>query len=425
MLKFLGVVVLSASLLHSSAFAGARGGIAQQASNKVGKIVLSLGTIALLACTQMACDGPGVGKVADMLQDNGVDVTDTAIRIGMNYDGKFDINALTGAQLAIDEINAAGGINGMQLELIPRQNQKNVEQSISLTHELINEHKVHALVGPEYSSHALEVGPIAQENKTPMVTTTATNPRVTEAGEYVFMAAFTDSFQGLLMANFAYKDLEARTAAVITEEGDAYSEGLSQKFIDNFENLGGTVVEQQFYPADETDFQAQLAAVHAKSPAVIFAPGFVPDVAFIVKQGKAMGIDAVFIGGDGWGNDALIEHGGDALEDTFFSNHFYTKPEIGLSQRTIDFINDHVEVWGERPISRSALGYDAVYIIAEAIDRADSLEGAAIIAEIAATKNYNGATFIAAFAANRHAIKGAVIETVRDGGSVFHSLVRP
>ena len=426
MLRFLGIVLLSVSLLHSSAFAG--GAVAQQVSSKahaVGRYVVSLGAIALLACTSMSCDRTGAGKVADMMQDDGMDVTDTAILIGLNYDGRFDINALTGAQLAIDEINDAGGINGLQLELIPRQNMKDVATSIQLTHDFIEVDKVHTLIGPEYSSHALAVGPIAQANQIPMVTTTATNPNVTAAGDYVFMAAFTDSFQGKIMANFAYDNLQARTAAVITEEGDAYSEGLSQTFIDNFENLGGAVVVQQFYPADATDFSIQLAAVQDKNPDAIFVPGFVPEVGYVVKQGKEMGIMSNFIGADGWGNADLVKFGGVALEDTYYSNHFYTKPEIGLSQRTIAFIQNHVEVWGERPISRSALGYDAVYLIAQAIDRADSLEGAAISDQLAATQNYNGATFISGFTENRHAIKSAVIETVRDGGSAFHALVRP
>lgn len=226
-------------------------------------------------------------------------------------------------------------------------------------------------------------------------------------------------------ANFAYDNLQARTAAVITEEGDAYSEGLSQTFIDNFRDLGSTVTVQQFYPADATDFSAQLAAVWAKKPDVIFVPGFVPEVALVVKQGKEMGIDATFIGADGWGNADLIKFGGDALEGTYFSNHFYTKPEIGLSQKTIDFIQNHVEVWGERPISRSALGYDGVYIIAEAIDRADSLDAAAIRDEIAATIDYSGATSLSRFTADRHAIKTVVVETIRDGGSVFYILVTP
>ena len=302
---------------------------------------------------------------------------------------------------------------------------KDVATSKQLMHDFIEVDKVHAVVGPEYSSHALVVGPIAQANKILMVTSTATNPKVTAAGDYVFMAAFTDSFQGEIMANFAYDNLQALTAAVITEEGDAYSEGLSQTFIDNFGNLGGTVVVQQFYPADATDFSAQLEMIKDKAPDVIFGPGFVPDVALMVKQGKAMGIMSHYIGGDGWGAAGLIEAGGAALEDTYYSNHFYTKPEIGLSQRTIAFIQNHIEVWGERPISRSALGYDAVYLIALAIDRADSLEGAAIRDQLANTQNYNGATFISAFTENRHAIKSGVIERISGGGRVFHALVNP
>ena len=427
MLRILSAVLLSALLLHGNAFAG--GGLVQQASQVakgVGKQVATLGAVVVLACGSMSCEQlQGLVTSPSGGDREPPPVTDTEIRIGLNYDGRFDINAMTGAWLAVDEINAAGGIDGLQIRLIERENMKDVNQSIQLTHELIDVEKVHSLVGPEYSSHALQVGPIAQANGVPMVTTTATNPNVTAAGEYVFMAAFTDSFQGLVMAKFAVDEFSATTAAVITEEGDAYSEGLSQTFIENFANLGGSVTVQQFYQADATDFSSQLAAVYDQAPDVVFVPGFVPEVALVVKQGKEMGITANFIGADGWGNADLVKFGGEALEGTFFSNHFYTKPEIGLSQRTIDFINDHVEVWGKRPISRSALGYDAVYVIAEAIDRANSLDGAAIIAQIAATTDYNGATFIAGFTDKRHARKSAIIETVRDGGTVFYKLVRP
>ncbi|MDE3270084.1 MAG: ABC transporter substrate-binding protein [Pseudomonadota bacterium] len=425
-LKVCSVMLLSLCLATS---AQASGNLVSSkvmgAVKGVMKATATAGAVALLVCGSTGCDQTGQGKVADMVMAVEKDGGEMMVKIGMNYDARYDINAWTGAQLAVDEINAAGGIHGMEVELLARDNMKDLAQSIALTNDLIHNHNVVALVGPEYSTHAIETGTIANANRVPMISTTATNPNVARTGKYVFQAAFSDDFQGLLMANFAMNELGAMTAAVITESGDVYSEGLSTTFITNFTGIGGTLVAHQRYTNGDTDFSSQLAAVQASGADVVFVPGFMPEVALLVKQGRSMGIEANFIGADGWANDDLVKIGGEAMEGTHFSSHFYSIPEIGLSNRTIQFIHSHIDVYGERPISRSALGYDAVYLIAQAIERAGSLEGADIIAEIAATSDYDGATFISGFGPEGHARKAAVVETVRDGATVFHSLVRP
>lgn len=425
MSRVLGVVLLS-FLLSANLQASNPPLLGQKITGAVKgvlKATATVGAIALLVCSNTGCDQDRVAKMIMQVDQDG---DAQVIKIGMNYDATYEINAWTGAQQAVDEINAAGGINGMAVELIARNNMKDLQTSIDLTNDLIHNEGVDALIGPEYSTQAIRTGAIANTNKIPNVTTTATNPDVGRQGEYVFQAAYTNIFQSKLLANLAYHDLGAMTAAVITETGDLYSENLSQEFITNYIANGGELVTHQRYDAGDTDFSAQLAAVQASGAEVITIPGLMPEVALLAKQARAMGIETQIIGGDGWANSAdLVEVAGAAAEGVIFTSHFWSIPEVGLSQTALAFIHNHIELYGQRPISRSAMGYDAVYIILQAIDRADSLVGTDIIAEIAATKDYDGATYIAGFTPEGWPRKAGVLEEVKGGATIFKGLVRP
>ena len=394
-----------------------KSGVARQA--------VTLGTVAFLALGIISCgeERLDAGKLAVVLGEQGDGDTAAVIKIGMNYDGSRFPNAKNGAELAVEEINAAGG--GVLIELIAIDNENSLAKSVRLTTSLIDEHQVHALIGPERSTHAIIVSEIAQRYDVPMITTTATNPEVTSAGQYVFMAAFPDSFQGLLMAKFAVEELAATTAAILTHGGDFYSEGLSKTFADNFTLLGGELVAQQFYPADAINFGKQLLPILAKKPDVVFVPGFVPEAPLAVKQAREFGIEAVFLGADGWGGAGLIADGGEALEGAFFSDHFYDQAVEGLSESSKEFIDAFVAKYDTRPISRSALGYDTVYLVAQAIEKAGSLEGAAIKDTLATIENYHGATSITRFNEKRRAVKDAVVKTIENGEVVFYKLVSP
>ena len=429
MFRYVGVLLLALALGSASVQAGwlAKSG----AGKAVGKAAM-VGAFAIMACFS-ACDEQSPidpGQVADVIDsgdDDGGTVSDNVIKIGMNYLGDRDPNSLDGAELAVAQINEAGGVNVngtlMLIELLSFDNEKNITRSIEGTNFLIAQ-GVKVLIGPEYSSHAATTGKIANEYKIPMISTTATNPKVATSGKYVFMGAFTDSFQGLLMAKFARQDLQADTAAILTKREDTYSEGLSEKFQESFGLLGGQVVAQQFYVIGATDFTAQLNAIAAKKPDVLFIPGHA-ESALAAKQARELGLTATFLGGDGWGGADLIKDGGVALEGSYFSDHFYTIPTAGLSEDTLQFIADFIEMHGKRPISRSALGFDTVYLAAEAIERAGSLDGEAIRDEIAATREYSGATFLDSFSDDGHANKVAIVKAVKDGGVVFFKLVSP
>ena len=277
---------------------------------------------------------------------------------------------------------------------------------------------------------AVEVGAIVQQYGIPMVTTYPTNPNVTRNGKFSFMGAFIDPYQANVMANFAIQKLDATTAAILTETGNSYSEGLSDTFIEQFTALGGTIAAQQFYEADATDFTKQLTVIVAVDPPVdvIFLPGLGPEFPLAVKQAKspALGMTATFLGGDGWDRPDLVEIGGLALEGSFFANHFSPGgPPEGLSEAARQFIDTYTTRFGIAPDGPASLGYDSATIIIEAMRRSADLTPVAIRDQIEATQNYSGATILSHFDENRHAIKSLVVNTVKDGKIQFHQLLSP
>ncbi len=361
---------------------------------------------------------------------------DETIRIGFIYTTPNRINSRYGAELAANELNEEGGVRGTLIELVPHgvPTQRLLNENISVTdyvaeiaEELIIKDGVMAIAGPNRSTHAVVVGAIAQHHGIPMITTGATNPSVTAAGDFVFMAAFTDDFQGKVMAQFAVEDLEAQTAAVLTHTGDVYSEGLSKTFIANFTAYGGEIVAEQFYLAGDTDFTAQLTVIAGAAPDVVFSTGFIPEVPLAVRQAKdEIGITATFLGGDSWDNPALIPEAGSAVDGSFFSSPFSVKADPSdLGEDAQRFISAYTGMFNETPDGGAALGYDAVRLLVQAMRRAPDLTPMAIRDQIAATSNYSGATLISGYDENRHTSKSAAINRIVDGEVQFYKLIEP
>ena len=359
-----------------------------------------------------------------------------AIKIGFLYTAPNRNNSRYGAELATLQLNEAGGVQGVPIQLIARDipTQRFVDEDINATEyvaglalELIVDEKVSAIVGPNRSTYAVVVGEIAQQHGIPMMATYATNPSVTAAGDFVFMAAFTDDFQGQAVAAFAMQELGAQTAAVLTHKDDVYSEGLSQTFIDNFTVHGGRVVADEFYAAGDTDFTAQLMAIAEAAPDVIFSTGFLPEVPLMVRQAREeIGITATFIGGDAWDNVALIEEAGPVIDGSFFSSGFSAEAELDdLGEDAYQFVTAYAAMFGIMPDGGAALGYDALRLVVEAMRRATDLTPVAIRDQLAETMNYSGATFISGYDENRHTSKSVVIKRIVDGEVQFYKLIEP
>ena len=348
-----------------------------------------------------------------------VDSTDkvpAAVKIGFIYSPPDPGTTRNGAELAVALANEAGGVNGEPIELLIRDDKRDPALSVQHAEALIAE-GVLAIVGPDYSDLAMEVGPVAQRHGIPMVTTYPTNPKVSQSGDFSFMGAYTDPYQGSIMVSFAIQELGALTAAILTETGDTYSEGLSDAFIADFTTQGGTIAVRQFYATGATDFTEQLVAIAAVNPPVdvIFLAGLGPEFPLAVKQARSddFGISATFLGGDGWDRPDLVEIGGVAVEGSFFANHF--SPDGQLSEASRRFVSAYTARYGIAPDGPAALGYDSTTIVIEAMRRAANADPTAIRDQIAATQDYDGAMTLSHFDENRHAIKNSVINTVKDG----------
>ncbi len=334
-----------------------------------------------------------------------------------------------GAEMAVTEINQRGGLLGMPVELIGHINKEaTLEVSLQIAEQLIVTDEIIALIGPNRSSHAVEVGPIAQRHGIPMITTTATNPNVTNAGNFVFMASFTDSFQGAVMAHFAINDLDITSAAVITRKGDLYTEGIAEFFALNFSKLGGEIVANEFYEGDPSDFTAQLTNIAAAKPDALFTAGFVQDIALITQQARAIplqntaGEPTIFLGADSWDNELLFNNEEAKTEGSFFSGHFSPNTDEPTARAFVDVYESTYE---STPTGGVAVSYDAVKLLFQAVERAGSLDPDKIRQQLAATENYIGATTIASYDENRHPTKSAVIFTIKDGTKQFYKQIDP
>jgi branched-chain amino acid transport system substrate-binding protein len=325
---------------------------------------------------------------------------------------QFGIGCHQGFVLAFEEINAEGGILGQKIELVTEDDQSKPGQSATAVRKLITQDKVVALLGDATSSATLEAAPIAQADKIPMITPTATNPRITEVGDFIFRVCFLDEFQGRVLARFAREKLKAQKVFTLTDVKQDYSIDLLKFFKEEFTKLGGTIVGEQSYSTGDTDFRAQLTPIRAAKPDAVFVPGYYQEVALIVKQGRQIGLTMPFIGCDGWANQTLIAIGGKAVDGCFFSNHFSPDDQTPIVK---SFVMKYQEKYGTLPDTFSALGYDAARLLADAIKRAGSSDPQAIRDALAKTAGFQGVTGEISLDANRNASKPGLIVTVKQG----------
>lgn len=351
-----------------------------------------------------------------------------AIKIGeyASLTGKeatFGQSAHKGIVMAFEEINAAGGVLGKTLELVSEDNQTKAGESGTVAKKLISRDKVVALLGEVSSGRSLEVAPLAQASHIPMIAPAATNPSVTEKGDYIFRVCFIDPFQGTVMAKFAANDLKAKRVAIISSVSNAYSVGLAKFFRETFTKNGGTIVAEQKYSEGDKDFRAQLTAVKAANVEGVFVPGYYTESALIVRQARDLGISVPFFGGDGWVSDQLLQIGGAALNGCYYSTHFSPEDSAPTAQT---FVKKFRVRWeNETPDAFAALGYDSAYVLADALKRAGTSEGPKLRDAIAATKNFSGATGITTIDKDRNATKAATIIAIHDSKLQFYKTVAP
>ena len=255
-----------------------------------------------------------------------------------------------------------------------------------------------------------------------MISPTSTNVEVTKKGDYIFRACFIDSYQGRVLAVFARDNLKASTAAILVDVRSDYSVGLADAFRAAFEARGGRVVQELKYSEGDSDFSAQLTAIRPSKVDVIVVPGYYTDAGLIARQARSLGLTATLLGADGWDSPKLVEIGGEAVDGTYFSNH-YSVDDPSPAVRA--FVEAYRTRYGAEPDSIAASSYDATRMLADAITRAGSTEGRRIRDALASTRDFPGVTGTITMDADRNPIKPAVVLKVEDGRFRFAARIEP
>jgi branched-chain amino acid transport system substrate-binding protein len=334
----------------------------------------------------------------------------------------FGQNAHKGTLLAIEEVNAAGGVLGRKLELLTEDDQSKPGESATVVKKLISRDKVVAVLGEITSGRTLEAAPIAQLAKIPLISPGATNVAVTQKGNYIFRVCFVDDFQGTVMAKFATESLKLKNVAILSSVSSAQAVGLAKYFRERFTADGGTIAAEQKYGEGDKDFRAQLTAIKSAGADGIFVPGYYAEAALICKQARELGLQVPMFGVDGWESPELIQIGGAAVEGTYFSTHYSVDNQ---SKDVVAFNERFKQRWGLDSNALSALGYDSAMVLVDALKRAGTTDGPKLRDALAATKDFQGATGRITFDAQRNPTKSAVVLTVKNGHYAFVEDVHP
>jgi branched-chain amino acid transport system substrate-binding protein len=333
----------------------------------------------------------------------------------------FGQSSHKGTQMAIDEINVAGGVLGKKLRLITEDDQSRPGEAATVVRKMLSRDRIVALLGEVASSRSLEAAPICQQAGIPMISPASTNPKVTEVGDQIFRVCFIDPFQGTVLSKFALSKGWKRVA-ILTDVKQDYSVGLSQFFKNHIAANGGEVVSEQSYSSGDKDFKAQLTAIKGTQPDAVLASGYYTEAGLIALQARELQIAAPLLGGDGWDSPSLVEVGGKAIEGSFFSNHFSVEDPSPLIQ---EFLKKYRAKFNSEPDAMAALGYDSAMILADAIKRAGATDGAKLKEAISQTKDYAAVTGKITLNASRNADKSAVMLVVKDGQFRYVETVAP
>jgi len=319
-------------------------------------------------------------------------------------------------------VNKAGGLLGRKVRVIVEDDQGKPEEAQTVVTKLITKDQVMAVLGEVASSRTMAAAPVAQQNGIPLISPSSTNPKVTETGDYIFRVCFIDPFQGLVMAKFATNTLKVKNVAILRDIKNDYSVGLADVFVDNFKKMGGNIVANESYSEGDTDFSAQLTSIRSKKPEAVFLPGYYTEVGLVVRQARKLGLNIPFMGGDGWDSPKLIEIGGEALNGSYYSNHFSVSDPNPTIQK---FVADYKARYSATPDALAGLGYDAASVLFDAIKRANSTDGAKVRDAIAATKDLPGVTGRITIDKDRNAVKPAIMLQIKDGKLEYVETITP
>lgn len=388
--------------------------------------------MALLAALLLAACGPRPTDVGSGATPTGVASAPPAppgevLEIGAclpltGHAASFGEGARTGMELAVERINASGGVLGRKLHLLAEDTQGRPDQAAQAARKLVEGEGVLCILGEVSSANSLAVASVCQEAQVPMISPSSTLPGVTQVGTSIFRVCFTDEFQGEALARFAAGDLERTRAALLVDSSSDYSRGVAEAFKRAFATSGGSIVAEESYSQGDADFANALGKLATADPDVLVVPGYYKEAASIAAQAKQQGLDVPLLGGDGWDSPELLGLGGEGLEGSYFATHYDPQAK---DPQVAEFVAAFRERAGGPPDFVAALGYDAVGVLADALRRGGRPDRQALRDALAATRDYPGVTGNITLQPDRDADKAAVVLQVRDGERVQVARLAP
>jgi branched-chain amino acid transport system substrate-binding protein len=386
---------------------------------------LFTGLVLLSACSAAPKSGGATEGSAGGNKQEG----DT-IKIGMNMELSGAVAAYgsaekEGIELAVEQINADGGIDGKKIDLISKDNKSDNNEAGTVATNLTTNSKVVALIGPATSGAVKSALPNATKAEVPLITPSGTDDAITKQGdnlqEYAFRSCFQDSFQGKILAKYAHENLKADKAIILGDNSSDYGIGLTKAFKDEYK--GQIVAEENFTEGDK-DFQAVLTKIKDKDFNVLYIPGYYTEAGLIIKQAREMGIDTPIVGADGFGDAKLVETAGAGnVSNVFYTGHFSTKAPA--TDKVEPFIKAFKEKFDKEPSSFNALAYDAVYMVKQAIEDEGSADSSAIKNGLANLKDFKGVTGEMTIDKEHNPEKSAVVLGLTDGKETSAETVNP
>ena len=326
----------------------------------------------------------------------------------------YGVECKNGIDLAVEEINAAGGINGAKIVFICEDDEGDAAKSVNAYKKLVSKDKARIVIGSLTSGCTLAITQLAQAQKVLQIAPAATAPAITDAGNFIFRTCFIDPFQGRVGGKFAADNLGCKKAAILYDIGNDYSVGLMENFEKEFKAQGGSVVAKESYGTGDKDFNAQLTKIKAANPDVVYLPDYYGTVALIAKQLRAQGINTPIVGADGW--DGLTENAGDEVLNGYYSNHYAEDSDSPAVQK---FVGSFKAKYNKSPNSFAALGYDSVYMLKDAMLKAGTTKDSEKIRAAYESTNGDYVTGHITFDAKRNPVKSAVmIKLVKKDGKL-------
>ena len=328
-----------------------------------------------------------------------------------------------GFELAVSEINAKGGINGKKVKLESMDDKGDATEASNAFNKLSGDNNVLAVAGPTISATTAAVAPLADQAKLATIAPAATSDSI-ETGNYLFRTCFKDSYQGEVAARFAAENLKVKKVAVLYGTGDPYSSGVGEAFAKAAEKLGLEVVDKESSSsADDTEYSAQLQKIQASGAELLYAPYYYSVAGpYIIPQARSVGFEGYVMGPDGYDGLKLT---GDKSQynKTYYTTHY--SADDNTNTKVQDFIKSYKEKNNAEPNTFAALGYDTIYMLKQAIEKAGKNATREDVRNAVTGMNFDGVTGKFTMDKSGSPTKSVIVLEMKDGKPVYNTTVQP